>query len=112
MPMVLITCPRTRQPVPTGIVLDTQAFIWANLRQQRTHCTHCNRIHRWSKEDAYLPGQPPKPAPGRFRHTLMAQRTVHVPWEWLAVVATIGIVGAAWYFGVGPGQHWIAGLRP
>src|SRR5689334_22837246 len=54
MPMVLITCPRTREPVPTGIVLDTQAFIWASLREQRTHCARCDRNHRWSKEDAYL----------------------------------------------------------
>ncbi len=112
MPMVLITCPRARAAVPTGLVLDTQAFIWASLPDQRTHCARCGRVHRWKKEDAYFPGHPPKPPPGRASAAETSPREGSLPWNWLAFAAAFAIVGAAWYLGVGPGQHWVAGLRP
>jgi hypothetical protein len=112
MPMVLITCPRARAPVPTGLVLDTQAFIWASLPDQHTHCLRCGRVHRWTKEDAYFPGYPPKPSPGRASAAEAPRHEGRIPWNWLALVAAFAILGAAWYLGVGPGQHLVAAPRP
>jgi hypothetical protein len=110
--MVLITCPRTREPVATGLVLDTQAFIWASLREQRIRCPRCGKIHRWTREGAYLAGHPPKPEAGLARRTGTRWPARDIRWDWLVLAAALGIIGAAWYVGVEPGQHWLAGLRP
>jgi hypothetical protein len=120
MAMVLITCPKTRRPVATGLELDTMSFIWSTLREQRFHCSACGRTHVWDKEDAYLPPHPPKPPPGRFRRfagrrqltpdASALERGGRIPWHWLQAVAAGLIIVAAWFLAVGPGTAWFAGL--
>jgi hypothetical protein len=54
MPEVLIRCPQTGKDVPTGIMLDTDAFLNANLHNKEAHCPHCGRQHHWDQSDAYM----------------------------------------------------------
>jgi hypothetical protein len=54
MSEVLIRCPQTGKDVPTGLMLDDQAFLNADLPDQEAHCPHCGRQHHWQKNDAYL----------------------------------------------------------
>jgi hypothetical protein len=120
MAAVLITCPRTRRPVATGLDLDTLSFIWATLRDQRFRCPACGRTHIWDKEDAYLPAHPPKPPPGGFRNfawfgrasvgEVAAEGASRIPWPWVQIVAAILIVFAAWFLAEGPGGVWFAGI--
>jgi hypothetical protein len=61
MPRVMIACPTTRQPLPTGITMDEAAF---NDRTQwlgyhTTTCSHCHGVHRWCKDNAVLEPAPP-----------------------------------------------------
>jgi hypothetical protein len=120
MPMVLITCPKTRRPVWTGLELDTLSFIWASLREQRFRCPACGKTHLWNKEDAYLPPHPPKPPPGGLRNVSWFGRSAldeatgepesRIAWHWVQAGAAALIIIAAWFLAVGPGSAWLAGL--
>lgn len=54
MPMVIITCPTTGKPVPTGIVMDERAFETSTLVNNSVTCPHCKQRHTWNKKDARL----------------------------------------------------------
>lgn len=120
MATVLITCPKTRRPVATGLELDTLSFIWATLREQRVRCPACGRTHIWNKVDAYLPPHPPKPPPGGFLSLLRTrtlptdaateERESRIPWPWVQVGAAAVIIAAAWFLAEGPGGGWVYGL--
>jgi hypothetical protein len=60
MPEVLIRCPQTGKDVPTGIILDAEVFLKANLHDKEAHCPHCGRQHHWEQADAYLRNPPEK----------------------------------------------------
>ena len=53
MPRVLITCPVTQKPLPTGVELDAVAF---QLERgcRFAPCPHCQQQHRWTKATAWL----------------------------------------------------------
>ena len=52
--MVIITCPVTRRPVPTGIAMDAVSFQSSTLMNNSVSCPHCGGMHTWSKHNAYL----------------------------------------------------------
>lgn len=67
MPQLMITCPRMKRPVPTNRTLSAEAFAAAALDGEGNSvapCPHCGDTHTWTKADAYLAGDTPKPAPG------------------------------------------------
>lgn len=51
MPMLLIRCPLTGEPVPTGISMDARSFQTATLSNNSVGCPHCRQVHVWNKED-------------------------------------------------------------
>ncbi len=51
---VLIRCPVTKKELSTGIALDREGFVVAELHNRTSFCHHCGRHHEWSKRDAYL----------------------------------------------------------
>ncbi len=67
MGRIMITCPMTGRPVPTGLVMTREEFEAAVLSGSVARCPACGRIHPWSKRDASLeeaPRDPPKKRPG------------------------------------------------
>lgn len=58
MGMVMIKCPVTGKPVPTGFGMDRATF--DNPTNQFTNnnvgCPHCGQTHTWSKPDAWVEG--------------------------------------------------------
>lgn len=54
MPRIMIKCPTTGKPVPTGMDFDRQTFENATLTNNATGCPHCQQTHTWNKADAYL----------------------------------------------------------
>ena len=54
MPAVMIRCPRTDQPVPTGIDIDAEEFPIADLNGKSFVCSACGERHVWNKSDAFL----------------------------------------------------------
>ena len=53
MPRVLISCPSTTRPVPTGLEMDPEAFA-AELGDRFVYCPHCQQTHLWTKAMAWL----------------------------------------------------------
>jgi hypothetical protein len=53
---VMINCPKTSEPVPTGIVMDHASFEITNLTDNPLPdpCPRCGEFHYWSKEDAWV----------------------------------------------------------
>jgi endogenous inhibitor of DNA gyrase (YacG/DUF329 family) len=56
MGMLMITCPTTKKPVPTGIAMDKESFKTATLTNNSVSCAACGKMHTWSKKDAYVAG--------------------------------------------------------
>jgi endogenous inhibitor of DNA gyrase (YacG/DUF329 family) len=56
MGMVMITCPKTKKPVPTGISMDKASFNSSTLTNNSVGCPHCGSMHVWNKKDAYVAG--------------------------------------------------------
>jgi hypothetical protein len=52
----MITCPVTRKPASTGIVMDAESFASSTLLNNAVPCPHCGGIHTWSKQNAYIAG--------------------------------------------------------
>jgi hypothetical protein len=61
MRRLMITCPETQKPLPTGISMDEATFTdpTSRLGHHATSCPHCQGVHRWSKADAVLEPAPP-----------------------------------------------------
>jgi endogenous inhibitor of DNA gyrase (YacG/DUF329 family) len=60
MGMVIIKCPVTGQPVPTGLVMDKEEFGRASLVGNILRCPACGRMHEWTREQAQLVDLPPE----------------------------------------------------
>ncbi len=57
MPRVLIRCPTTGKPLPTGFPVGSkEIFKTSDFVNNSTNCRHCGKVHEWSKEDAFLEG--------------------------------------------------------
>jgi len=54
MGAVMITCPVTGRPVPTGIATDLATLEQAVPFQTSTRCVACGGEHRWSRADAWI----------------------------------------------------------
>lgn len=52
--MIMITCPNTGRPIPTGIGADKDSFESAQLSNNAVGCPACGETHVWNKKDAYL----------------------------------------------------------
>lgn len=53
MPRVLIRCPSTSRPIPTGLEMDAEAFA-TELGDRFAYCPYCQRRHLWTKAIAWL----------------------------------------------------------
>jgi hypothetical protein len=53
---VMISCPKTGDPVPTGVVMNRSAFEVMTLTDNPLPdpCPRCGQMHYWSKEDAWV----------------------------------------------------------
>jgi len=51
---VMIFCPRTREPVYTGIETDEASFARLPRVLCRTGCPVCGRQHPWTNREAWL----------------------------------------------------------
>jgi len=51
MAMLMIKCPTTQKPVPTGIAMDKKSFETAKLFANAVQCPHCKQMHTWDKKD-------------------------------------------------------------
>jgi hypothetical protein len=59
MARVMINCPQTRKPLPTGMRFSNQSFETATLSGNRIGpCPHCGAQHTWDKKDAFLEDEP------------------------------------------------------
>lgn len=54
MPDVMIQCPTTGTPVPTGIGMDFESFREVDMSDNTLGgCPACGGDHLWQKEDAF-----------------------------------------------------------
>jgi endogenous inhibitor of DNA gyrase (YacG/DUF329 family) len=51
MAMLMIKCPATGKPTPTGVAMDKKSFETSVLTNNTTTCPHCKGAHMWSKKD-------------------------------------------------------------
>jgi hypothetical protein len=54
MGMVMINCPRTGTPIPTGITTDRDSFGSSAVFFSRTFCPDCQANHEWFAKDAWV----------------------------------------------------------
>lgn len=56
MGMLMIRCPKTGKPVPTGFGMDKQSFASPSvvLENNSVTCPHCGGTHVWSKKDGWV----------------------------------------------------------
>ena len=54
MARVLIDCPTTGKPVPTGFTASKDTFESSQITGEEVQCPHCGQLHVWAKGDAYL----------------------------------------------------------
>lgn len=57
---VMILCPKTGRPVPTGLAASPVAFGIGTFGSERLLCQACGEYHAWTKADAFLEGDEPK----------------------------------------------------
>ena len=57
MTRVMIKCPATGEPVSTGMSMDKASLESSTLSMNSVSCPHCQQMHTWNKEDAYLERQ-------------------------------------------------------
>jgi hypothetical protein len=62
MGMVMIKCPQTGRPIPTGIEIDRERFRCSPVFFSRTHCPVCRTDHAWFAREAWVrePAAQPK----------------------------------------------------
>lgn len=60
MGMVMIKCPNTSKPIPTGIGMDKASFEASNMSGNSVKCPKCGNIHIWDKRDAWVWEGPPQ----------------------------------------------------
>lgn len=60
MGIVTVRCPATGEEVPTGVVMDQDAFALAKFGPRPFVCDACGEAHVWEKQDGtvHLDGAP------------------------------------------------------
>lgn len=57
MAQVMIRCPKSKMPVPTGISMSKAAFESSTLENNSIGpCPDCEATHTWSKSEAFVLG--------------------------------------------------------
>ena len=51
---VMIRCPVSGDPTPTGMVADPNTWDARPIGLNRVSCPVCKQTHAWSKKDAFL----------------------------------------------------------
>ncbi len=54
MGMLMIRCPRTREPIFTGRHVASATFRSSPVFFSRTYCQHCHAMHEWFAGDAWV----------------------------------------------------------
>jgi hypothetical protein len=54
MAKVMILCPATQRPIPTGIEADPSEFQRSPVFFAATRCGFCNEDHRWFAREAWV----------------------------------------------------------
>jgi hypothetical protein len=54
---LLVRCPTTSKLTDTGQTIQEERWPAAKLKTQKFNCSHCGRIHSWTKKDVIL-GRP------------------------------------------------------
>lgn len=54
MGIVMIKCPQTGRPIPTGIKADRKSFRCSAVFVARTHCPICQTNHEWFAKEAWV----------------------------------------------------------
>lgn len=54
MPEILIRCPVTGRDVHTGIALQADVFLTAEIATYPVACPYCGGRHSWTQKEAYL----------------------------------------------------------
>lgn len=54
MGAVMIKCPGTGRPIPTGIVADRDSFSATPVFFAKVHCPICKTEHEWFAKDAWV----------------------------------------------------------
>lgn len=64
MGMLMIECPQTGRPIPTGIKIDRESFMRSSVFFSRTRCPICQTDHSWFAPEAWVqePGSLARPA--------------------------------------------------
>jgi hypothetical protein len=54
MGAVMIKCPVTGNPIPTGVAAEREAFARTPVFMARCYCRHCLTEHEWFAQDAWV----------------------------------------------------------
>ena len=54
---LLVRCPTTSRLSDTGRTIDEKIWPAAKIKTQKVTCSHCGRVHSWTKKDVIL-GRP------------------------------------------------------
>jgi hypothetical protein len=54
---LLVRCPTTSRLSDTGRTIDEKVWAAAKIKAQKVTCSHCGRVHSWTKKDVIL-GRP------------------------------------------------------
>jgi predicted RNA-binding Zn-ribbon protein involved in translation (DUF1610 family) len=54
MAEIMINCPKTNQPVPTGFSADQKSFESSDYKANSFQCPACGNVHTWDKKDAWV----------------------------------------------------------
>jgi hypothetical protein len=52
--VVMIKCPQTGRPIPTGMKADREKFRCSTVFFARTYCSICQTNHEWFAKDAWV----------------------------------------------------------
>ncbi len=62
MGMLMIRCPKTGRPIPTGRTVEPAIFRSAAVFFSRTYCPLCRATHEWFVNDAWIAAAATDPA--------------------------------------------------
>jgi hypothetical protein len=51
---VMIMCPESGEPVPTGVRIDPASVETTDRSERSFVCPHCFHVHTWTMDDAWI----------------------------------------------------------
>jgi hypothetical protein len=55
---IMIHCPATNDPIPTGLEAEIEGWEGRSLSYNRVFCPACKETHYWNKGQAWLENRP------------------------------------------------------